>query len=223
MKLFTEIINKLRKERKKLVELSEVKEPKEEKQYNVNLSKIGNFYKLDLGEDLSLGEYCEIIEKIDVYNFDPLLNILSMYDGINNLVRKGTYYAFEHNGKTFNIVLLDSKIVVFRKEQLEEYSETIDIINNIESDTLILSILRHDKNGSTYYYKYYCTRDISSYPENWIISYEEAKNAINMVLDDLGNTENINQIFDVESFRKIVLGMMEEFNKNSLKRERINQ
>ena len=223
MKLFTEIINKLRNKRKKLVELSEVNEPEEEKQYNVNLSKEGNFYKLDLGEDLSLGEYCEIIKKIDVYSFDAMLNILSMYDGVNNLVRKGTYYVFEHNGKTYNIVLLDSKIVVFRKEQFEEYSETIDIIRKIESNTLILSILRHDKNGSTYYYKYYCTRDISSYPENWIISYEEAKDTINMVLDDLGNTENINQIFDVESFRKTIFGMMEEFNNKGLKRERINQ
>ena len=146
-----------------------------------------------------------------------------MYDGINGLVRKGIYYVLKRDGKTYNIGIRDSKTIIYRREELDEYDETIDITHNIESNVLNLCVFRQNKNGSTYSNRYYSTRESSFYPDNWIMSYEEAKNTINTVLDELSIVNNINNYFDVEAFRKEVFDIMNGHNKEGLKRDRINQ
>lgn len=169
---------------------------KKETSFDINVSSENDVLKIDISDYISIFDY---IERMKLIGDGKYINVLVngvLWNGSKQCVNKGSYYVFSIGDKTYNILVNDDEYKINERVKKDDTTEDKLLRFRKADDDYGYSVLKHDKNGSTFFTKYYCKKHINYGKLG--LTVEETFRDIYYMLFNLSKKENINDIIDIE-------------------------
>lgn len=162
--------------------------------FNIVISKDKIFFKIEITDDISISNYLSQIKLVDKYNITELLNMSILWDSRKQKINKGIYYVGMINYNFYNILVSDEFFKIDECIKIGDITEEKIVEFNLNTKDYSYSKLKHGKNGSTFYTKFY--------PFDLFLDLElPREEAIFDILAVINNLENINGIEDIIDVR----------------------
>lgn len=179
----------------------------------ISITEEDSVYKMEIKDYITLNDYTDKMKIIDTFGlYDKICNCV-LWNNRKQKVNKGIYYVLEDNDRLYNILVDYDYLTIDERIKIDDIIEEKVIRFNKNKEELHYSSLKHDKNGSTFYTKYYNTRGFNfgklSFPQF------EAYQEINAIILNLMGCEKISNIFNTDTINPDILN---EINK-TLKKE----
>ena len=213
--MLKEMIDKLRIKKKKLQAHQNNnynEQPKEEKPVDIILEKQDSFYKIEIKDYISIGDYVNKTKSSEEYNILDMICLAVLWNSDKQKVNKGIYYVITIDDRIYNILFTEDTIEVDERTKIEIDEQTQK--ENITQERVITFYTKtneysyysakHEENGNTYYTKYYNKNRNFSFGM-LDLSDEEACEEINSVISNLEVINNITSILNIELFKEYIL------------------
>lgn len=213
--MLKEIINKLKIKKKKLQSHQNNnynEQPKEANHVDIILEKQDNFYKIEIKDYISIGDYVNKTKSSEEYYPLSLIANCVLWNGRKQKVQKGIYYVISNTNHIYNILFTEDTIEVDERTKIELDEQTQK--ENITKERVITFYIntkkysyfsaKHDKTGDTFYTRYYSTKNNSSFGK---LDYneEETYEEVSSVIYNLENIKEITNILNIELFKEYIL------------------
>lgn len=202
-----DLINKLKKHKQQLENIDNKKS-----ETNITISKMGNIYKMEINDYISIIDYVEKMEQIDNYNLKDIIYNAILWNSRKQCVNKGTFYAIADKDKTYNILLDEDIIEIDERTKKENIIEEKFIFYDQSNDNYRYSSLKCYSDGNTFYTKYYSKNSENIYKLE--LPKEQAYEEIESVILNLGNIENIENVLNLD----ILNNILQDINPKQLKK-----
>lgn len=213
--MLKEMIDKLRIKKKKLQAHQNNnynEQPKEEKPVDIILEKQDSFYKIEIKDYISIGDYVNKTKSSEEYNILDMICLAVLWNSDKQKVNKGIYYVITIDNRIYNILFTEDTIEVDERTKIEIEEQTQK--ENITQERVITFYTntneysyysaKHEENGNTYYTKYYNKNRNFSFGM-LDLSDEEACEEINSVISNLEVINNITSILNIELLKEYIL------------------
>ena len=212
--MFRELINKLKSKRQQLQKNNNVNEPKsvEENKIDIIVSKENNWFKIEISDYISIGDYVDEMKSSDKYTILETICNCILWNNKEQKFNKGTYYVINNNNYLYNILFTGEKIKIDERIQKEKDEQTEKenitqervIAVNINKNNYHYYSAKHELNGNTYYTKYYDkTRTYSLGALD--LAVEETYEEVKSVISNLESIEGIEQILNIQLLKEFIL------------------
>ena len=221
--MFIELINKLKNKKQQLQEISSnniVKEEQpieNEKIIDIILSKENKFYKIEINDYISIGDYVKKTKSSQEYSVLDLVSNSVLWNSEKQKVNKGIYYIIENDNQLYNILITDNILKIDERNN-KEIDDEIQKDNIIEEKIITFNLenyeyrycsFKHDKTGNTYYTKYYDeNRNFSLGVLE--LSSEETYEEINQIIYNLERINEIDKILNIKLLKEYLLNNLEQ-------------
>lgn len=205
-----ELINKLKKMKKQLLEQKITNEPTiqepQEPEVDIVIMQINNFYKIEISDYISIGDYenkMKLNDLINGYDLYHSVSISVLWNGREQKVNKGIYYVIKENNSLYNIRIGEHELKIDERIKIDDITKERIIYFDTYNKKYQFTSFKHNKFGSTFYTKYYHTNGFKA--GNLELSPEETYDEVNSVLANLEMINGIENIIDINLFRNNVL------------------
>lgn len=213
--MLIELINKLKFMKKQIQNYTlnnnvETNIIQEKNNFEITISNENNIYKIEISDYITISDYINKMkssEKYDILYF--ICNSVS-WNNKKQKINKGTYYVIKNDNSIYNILFTDEKIKINEriKIELDEQTKKENITQersisfNINNNEYNYFSAKHDKNGDTFYTRYYDKNRLYSFLE---LSEKETYDEINLTIYNLERIEGIENILDINMLKINIL------------------
>jgi len=169
----------------------------DEKEIDIEISQGNNFTKVVIADYYELKDYMNKMKEIDNLGVEELLTTNLLWNGSKQLINKGTFYVFSHNGRRYNILINDEALEIDERTPIGE--EIADKVITFYLDGRPYSYFRcmHDKNRSSYATRYYSPNGVPFLE----LPKEEFVSDFQDILSNLESFQGIDNIIDLNSMK----------------------
>ena len=171
----------------------------EEKNIDIKILQENNYFKIVVADYYKIQDYIEKMREIDKFGVEDLLTSAVIWNGRKQRVNKGSYYAFKHNKKLYNILVNDEQIRIDERTPIDEEIFDKTIVCYLDDRPYSYFRCMHDKNRSSYDTRYYSPNGVPFME----LSEEEFFNDFNSIISNLTTFEKIDDIVDITKIKNI--------------------
>lgn len=216
--MIKEMINKLKKKRMQLknsVDCFNTDIKLGRSDIEIILVKLGNIYRMKISDYITINEYCERIKLIDTYGIADTINMNDLWNSSEQKVNKGLYYVIKNDDKLYVIRIDNNIIKIDESFKIGDITEERIIELDINDNKYHYFSAKHDKNGSTFYTKYYSNSQYDL--GDLLFTSEEAYEEISTIVSNLEDSEEIQNIINTDLIKTHILNDITRKNKQIIK------
>lgn len=206
--MFQELINKL-KLKKQILEDIEVTDDKEEEKpvFEIVLSQEKNFYKMEISDYISMGDYCERMKEIDNLGVKNLMCNAVLWNGRLQKVDVGPYYAVVVENQVYNFLVTDKRIIIDERIKVDDITEEKYLSIYVDRNDYSYAFHKHDSIGNTFYTRFFTVTGPKFGKLD--LSVEEFKEDIISLINNLESIMNIENVIDINFLKEYVFDKLE--------------
>lgn len=206
--MLKDLINKLKEKQQFINE----KKVQEETKSSIIISKQNNIFKVEISSYITGKDYINKFKSNDNYNVLSLICNNLLWNSHKQKINKGVYYVIIIDNSIYNILLADDRIEIDERTKIkldEEFQKENIILERlitfyIKDNEYEYYSAKHERNGNTYYNKYYIKNNLSVL-KNLELTKKETYEEINSIICNLENIDGIETILEIELLKKYIL------------------
>lgn len=209
--MFQEIISKLKLKKQLLQEKDisdkEIEVKEEEVVFEITLSQEKNFYKMEISNYISMGNYCERMKEIDNLGVKSLMCNAVLWNDRLQKVNVGPYYAVVVEDRIYNFLVADDCLIVDERIQADDVIEEKILSLNLDKNDYSYAFHKH-MIGNTFYTRFFNVTGLKFGKLD--LTVEEFKDDVTSLINNLENIDNIEDVIDINFLSEFIFNNLEK-------------
>ena len=205
--MIQELISKLKSKKQELIKVENtaaevIEEEKEQSQ--ILITKENNYYKMEISDYIeSVTKYSDRMNEIDEFGIEKLICNAVLWNSRKQKVNKGIYYVIVLDNSIYNIHFNDNNIKIDERIKKDDITEEKIIRIDTRNSDYGYTFHKHDSTGDTFHTRFFNKNGFSFGKSD--LSKEEFLEDINSLISNLQTIEEINNIFDINILRELIV------------------